>query len=89
MERGGTWVSTGFRRYTNTLLNDPRRPGLLFAGTGDGVWLSPDGGATWRRAGAGLDGTAILALAAPATGRTIVAGGQDGGVYVGAARPEG
>jgi hypothetical protein len=44
---------------------------------------------TWRRAGAGLDGTAILTLAASATGRTIVAGGQDGGVYVGAARPEG
>jgi hypothetical protein len=83
---GGTWVRTRLTLQTNVLLVDPHRTHLLWAGTAQGVWLSPDGGATWQRAGRGLDRHAILALAVMPASRTIVAGGDNGGVYVGAAR---
>jgi hypothetical protein len=81
---GGTWVRTRLSVWTNALLDDPQQPGLVWAGTAHGVWLSPDGGATWQRAG--LDGHAILALAATRTGGTVVAGADDGAVYAGAVR---
>jgi hypothetical protein len=83
---GGTWVRTRLTLPTNVLLVDPHRTHLLWAGTAQGVWRSPDGGATWQRAGRGLDGHAILALAVMPASDTIVAGGDNGGVYVGAAR---
>jgi hypothetical protein len=83
---GGTWVRTRLTLPTNALLEDPHQAGLVWAGTAQGVWLSPDGGATWQRAGRGLDGHAILALAATPASDTIVAGGDNGAVYVGAAR---
>ena len=83
---GGTWVRTRLTLQTNVLLVDPHRTHLLWAGTAQGVWLSPDGGATWQRAGRGLDGHAILALAAMPVSDMIVAGGDNGAVYVGVAR---
>jgi len=78
---GGTWVRTALTLQTDALLSDPRQPNLLWAGTLDGVWLSPNGGTTWQRTGVGLRGVAILALASTPTGDMIVAGGGDGGVY--------
>jgi hypothetical protein len=83
---GGTWVRTTLTLPTNVLLVDPHRTNLLWAGTAQGIWLSPDGGATWQRAGRGLDDHAILALAATPASDTIVAGADNGAVYVGAAR---
>lgn len=83
---GGAWAPTGLTVATNALLNDPYRAATIFAGTGDGLWLSPDDGVTWRRDGNGLDGAAVLALSAtPSTG-TIIAGADNGAVYASTAR---
>ena len=34
--------------FTHVLREDPRRAGLLYAGTENGVWLSFDDGASWH-----------------------------------------
>jgi uncharacterized protein (TIGR03437 family) len=67
------------------LVADPAAPNTLYQATGDlGVFKSLDGGATWRKAGAGIAGTNIRALAidpvhpqtlyAAATGDTFTGG---------------
>lgn len=33
--------------YAHVIKEDPRRPGLLYAGTEFGLWISPDDGLTW------------------------------------------
>ena len=49
---GRTWtrIVTGIPRtaYTRVVREDPRRRGLLYAGTEYGVWVSLDDGATWQ-----------------------------------------
>lgn len=85
----GTWTATGLTLQTNALATDPRHPGVLLAGTEDGVWRSGDGGLRWARAGSGLRGRAIDALAASAVDDTVFAGTADGAVYAHDARPDG
>jgi hypothetical protein len=86
---GGRWVPAGLSAWTNALLDDPRQAATVLAGTGDGLWVSTDGGATWRRDGSGLGGATVLALTgSPATG-TVIAGTEDGAVYAGARRRHG
>ena len=53
----------------------------MVAGTDDGVWRFGDGGAHWTRAGAGLRGKEVDALAAAPADGTLFAGGADGAVY--------
>lgn len=86
IQRGGSWVRTRLTAWTNALLQDPRQAGRLVAGTANGVWLSPDNGATWRRGNRGLSQTSILALAATPASHAIFAGAADGAVYVGQAQ---
>lgn len=49
---GRTWtrITNGIPRtaYTRVVREDPRRRGLLYAGTEYGVWTSLDDGASWR-----------------------------------------
>jgi len=50
---GKTWTRidngiTGDSEFTRVIREDPVRPGLLFAGTERGVWVSFDDGASWR-----------------------------------------
>lgn len=86
---GGTWAATGLALQTNALATDPRHPGVLLAGTEDGVWRSGDGGRRWARAGSGLQGRAIDALAASAADDTVFAGTADGAVYAHDPHPTG
>jgi photosystem II stability/assembly factor-like uncharacterized protein len=59
----------------SALLADPGLPGVVYAGTAGGVFVSVDGGERWRHAG---DLTvAVSALAAAADG-TLVAGTPEG-----------
>jgi len=37
----------GLRGYAHVVRNDPVKPGLLYAGTEFGLWISNDDGATW------------------------------------------
>ncbi|MHB1224190.1 MAG: WD40/YVTN/BNR-like repeat-containing protein, partial [Gemmatimonadaceae bacterium] len=50
---GKTWTRidkgiTGDSEFARVIREDPARPGLLFAGTERGVWVSFDDGASWR-----------------------------------------
>ncbi|MBK8010159.1 MAG: hypothetical protein IPK13_02355 [Deltaproteobacteria bacterium] len=61
---------------------DPTEPTRIFAGlTQAGVYLSEDGGATWRRANNGLDGYYVHALAAAATDPLTLYAGTDAGLF--------
>ncbi|HZU15714.1 MAG TPA: glycosyl hydrolase [Candidatus Dormibacteraeota bacterium] len=67
-------------RRPRCLAVDPLRPERVWCGTaGAGVWHSPDGGASWRRAGARLASVSVSALAVSPNQRA----GVDGVVYAG------
>jgi photosystem II stability/assembly factor-like uncharacterized protein len=49
---GATWrrvasPEKGIRGFVHVAREDPEKPGLLYAGTEFGLWISPDDGATW------------------------------------------
>ncbi len=60
---------------------DPEREGLVYAGTARGIFLSEDGGASWRLLPApGLAGRLVLTLAVdPVDPRTLYSGVAGGG----------
>ncbi len=94
---GATWTEAdaGLAAHSVTALAvDPLDPQVVYAGTGhdyfpnsgDGVWKTTDGGASWSRAGEALQGRTITALAiSPVVGVVWAAAGgavfrsQDGG----------
>ncbi len=47
---GETWtrIDDGITGFTRTIREDPARPGLLYAGTEHGVWVSFDDGEQWQ-----------------------------------------
>ena len=49
--RSWTRIDAGIARdeFTRVIREDPERPGLLYAGTERGVWVSFDDGANWQR----------------------------------------
>jgi photosystem II stability/assembly factor-like uncharacterized protein len=64
---------------TDLLAIDPRKPGTLYAGDGLGVVKTVDGGATWRRADAGVVASHVLRVAPAASNpATIYAAGLVG-----------
>jgi len=80
VDGGRTWHPFGVGRkgragrgpqLTELLAIDPRNPGTLYAGDGSGVVKTVDGGATWRRADAGVVasnvGSVVPAASNPAT----------------------
>ncbi len=60
---------------------DPAHPGMLYAATGTGLHVSPDGGATWHVQNEGLSVANIGSLAI--MGDRVVAGTLGGGTSVG------
>jgi photosystem II stability/assembly factor-like uncharacterized protein len=65
-----------------TLLVDPRRSGVLYAGTLlDGVYRSTNGGRSWRAFSRGLTNASVTALASDKTGRVLYAGTNGGGAF--------
>ncbi len=55
-DHGQSWqrIDAGIDDFTRVIREDPKRPGLLYAGTESGVWASWDDGASWRRLGGNL-----------------------------------
>ncbi|HEY2346076.1 MAG TPA: hypothetical protein VGH80_09340 [Xanthomonadaceae bacterium] len=45
----GTGATKGLRGYAHVLREDPVKPGLLYAGTEFGLWISIDDGANWAQ----------------------------------------
>ena len=81
---GGRWQKLGGDLIgTDSLLVDPRRPGVLYAGgLLDGVSRSTNGGRTWKAFNRGLSkNNSVVSLAADATGRVLYAGTYGGGVF--------
>ena len=63
---GRTWtrITTGIPEgdFLRAVREDPRRPGLLFAGTEHGIWASWDDGAHWRTLRQGLPDVQVADL---------------------------
>jgi hypothetical protein len=78
---GGRWLPTALTQTTNALAVDGAGPAVLYAGTNDGVWRSQNGGAHWLRAGTGLGGANVLALAVDPANRLLYAGTAGGMVF--------
>ena len=57
---------------TEPLAIDPRTPGTLYAGDGLGVVKTVDGGATWRRADAGVVASQVASVAPAASNPTTI-----------------
>ena len=62
--RRGRRSSRGIREddYCHTIREDPKRPGLLYAGTEHGVWVSFDDGADWQSLSLNLPDTQVSDL---------------------------
>ena len=64
---GTTWtrITAGMRDddFARVVREDPRRPGLLYAGTETGLYVSSDAGARWQRVSFGVPITPIHDLA--------------------------
>lgn len=86
VDGGRTWHPFGAGRsgrsgrgpgLTELLAIDPRKPGTLYAGDGLGVVKTVDGGATWRRADAGVVASHVRGVAPAASNpATIYAAGS-------------
>jgi photosystem II stability/assembly factor-like uncharacterized protein len=63
---GRTWtkIVDGIRAdaYVNAVRADPERPGLLYAGTNHGVWISYDDGDSWQPLNPGLPDLPIVSM---------------------------
>ena len=65
-DRGKTWTSIvgnlPARGYVHTIIEDPAKAGLLYAGTEFGLYFSPDAGAHWVQLKGGLPTIAVRDL---------------------------
>ncbi|HEX9077340.1 MAG TPA: hypothetical protein VF932_16245, partial [Anaerolineae bacterium] len=82
-EAGGnvTWSSTGGPTggFVNALVSAPSAPGVLFAGTNGGVYLTRDAGTHWQLVSNGLpDDRAVTALATSPNASLAFAGTRAG-----------
>lgn len=80
-EADGAWERT-LDQDVQAITADPRDPGIVFAGTSDGPFRSPDAGRTWRRTGFPDRGVQVWSIAFdPGDPRTVYAGASPVGVY--------
>jgi|SRR5579884_2106143 len=80
---GGRWVLTGLRADTNAVAVDPSDPATVWAAARNGLHVSEDGGLHWHGVASNLPPTDMLSLAISPDGRTILAGGENGGIFEG------
>jgi photosystem II stability/assembly factor-like uncharacterized protein len=86
LDGGRTWTdaSAGLPAgvAVKALALDPTDPRTLYAGTdGAGVFVSPNGGASWSPLNVGLTDLRITSLAIAPDGATVYAGTSAGGVF--------
>jgi len=72
---GGTWLSTSSSLPSvatrTTVVQDKSRPVLLAFGSGIGLQMSPDNGARWSRADAGLGGSTVSLIISTKAGDRV------------------
>ena len=87
---GHTWDATSRRQFStpvNALLVDPDYPNtrILLAATGDGLFISSDGGKRWTRRWAGGEVLSLAALGGPLETGQVLVGSSSGVVRLTAA----
>jgi photosystem II stability/assembly factor-like uncharacterized protein len=68
--------------YVRTITEDPNCAGLLFAGTGNGVYYSPDDGSHWIPLDAGLPHTAVTRAVVKKNFHDLVVSTYGRGLYI-------
>jgi photosystem II stability/assembly factor-like uncharacterized protein len=85
-DRGRAWTSIAgnlpARGSVYVVVEDPEKPGLLFAGTEFGVFFSPDGGKVWVKLGGGLPTIAVRDIAIQKREHDLVIATFGRGFYV-------
>jgi photosystem II stability/assembly factor-like uncharacterized protein len=85
-DRGRTWTSIAgnlpARGSVYVVVEDPDRPGLLFAGTEFGVFVTIDGGTRWVKLGGGLPTIAVRDIAIQPREHDLVIATFGRGFYV-------
>ncbi len=73
---GGTWtpIDRGLPLWAYVVREDPRAPGLLFAGTEDGLWISFDQGAHWQDFRLGMNHVPVYDLQIQPDANDLIAG---------------
>jgi len=81
---GATWtkIVSGIRDddYAHTIREDPKRKGLLYAGTEHGVWVSWNAGASWQSLSLNLPDTQVSDLVVEEN--DLVAGTHGRSIYI-------
>ena len=60
------------------LVEDPSRPGRVYAATDQGVFVLPDVGSPWHGVGSGLAGTSVSSVACAPDGSVLIAATEQG-----------
>jgi hypothetical protein len=82
---GATWTalaSADIRGYVHVVKEDLVNPGLLFAGTELGLWVSLDGGATWAQFTGGLPTVAVRDMAIHPREHDLILATHGRGIYI-------
>jgi photosystem II stability/assembly factor-like uncharacterized protein len=81
---GRTWtkIAAGLRGYAHIVLEDPKRPNLLYVGTEVGIWTSLDRGATWTDLRLGLPPLAVVDMKVHPRDNDLVIATHARGFYI-------
>jgi photosystem II stability/assembly factor-like uncharacterized protein len=85
---GRTWKriagpESGMRGFAHVIKEDPDKPGLLYAGTEFGLWISPDGGQRWAQfKGGDLPDVPVRDLAFQRRDRSLAIATHGRGIWV-------
>jgi photosystem II stability/assembly factor-like uncharacterized protein len=78
---GESWTRASVRQgmhsdcIVKALLSDPWRPGVVYAGTDVGLYLSHDSGGTWRRLDTPMNGSMVWSMAIDPVDSTVMFAG--------------
>jgi photosystem II stability/assembly factor-like uncharacterized protein len=81
---GKTWrrISNGLRGYVHVVIEDPKEPSLLYAGTELGIYASFDRGATWTDLRLGLPHLAVVDMTVHPRDNDLVIATHARGFYI-------
>lgn len=83
-DHGRTWrnISAGLRGYVHIVMEDPKQPNLLYAGTELGIFASLDRGASWTDLRLGLPPLAVVDMKVHPRDNDLVIATHARGFYI-------